>query len=77
MNWNSIPGRDYQWSHNSGTSGVHTHEGHLVFWHRPAGAGGHLGEVARTQSFQDFITNGPAVPIPDTILAQLNQLLAT
>ncbi len=72
----ALPRQAWTWSRPGGTCGVHTHEGHLVWWDRPAGAGGRFGEAATTQSFSDYRARGPKVSgAPDDVLAELDGLL--
>ncbi|MDX1439057.1 MAG: hypothetical protein R3284_04050 [Rubricoccaceae bacterium] len=66
---------DLEWPDGDGTSGVHTHEGNLLWWYRPGGPGGRFGEAARTQTLDDFRENGPAVSAPPRIVKQLVALL--
>lgn len=62
---------DLKWKDGSGVSGVHTYEGKLLWWSRPGGPNGRFGEAARSQSYEDFRKNGPAVSAPDEVVAQL------
>jgi hypothetical protein len=50
-----------QWADGDGTGGYDTREGTITWWYRPAGAGGHFGEVARDQPITDFLAHGSAV----------------
>lgn len=62
---------DLEWPEGGGTSGVHTHESNLLWWSRPGGPNGRFGEAARSQSFEDFRENGPAVYAPPEIIERL------
>ncbi len=73
--WAWVPSRSWEWSEGTSTSGVHTSEGQLVWWIRPAGDGGRFAEAAREQSFADFLRNGAPVFVPDEVLNELSQLL--
>lgn len=73
--WTWVPSRSWEWSEGMSTCGVHTAEGQLVWWSRPAGAGGYFGEVAREQSFADFLQNGAPVFVPDEVSKELRQIL--
>lgn len=66
---------EWMWEDGDGTSGVHTREGKLVWWHTPSGPGGHLGEVARDQEFDDFLQNGAAVTAPEDVERALREAL--
>ena len=59
------------WKEYGGTSGVHAREGKLLWWSRPGGLNRRFGEVARSQTFEDFRKNGPAVYAPPEIIEQL------
>ncbi len=67
---------DIEWPDGDGVSGVHTREGHLLWWSRPGGPNGRFGEAARSQSFTDFRENGSAVSCPPEIEATLRDVLA-
>lgn len=73
--WSWVPSRSWEWSEDASTCGVHTGEHKLVWWRRPDGAGGYFGEVAREQSFEDFLQNGAPVFVPDKVSAELHQIL--
>ncbi len=74
-----IPGKDWQWNHNSWEGGyrydgVHTFEGCLLWYTEtyPAYAGG----GAYEQSFTDFLKNGPAMSdVPKEIIDEIYELL--
>ncbi len=57
FNGRKMDGKEWAWKNEGSTCGVHSYEGHLVWWYLPDGAGGHFGEAARTQSFDDFAEN--------------------
>jgi hypothetical protein len=57
------------------TSGVHTFEGKLVWWTRPAGPGGYFGEMASEQSFADFLASGAPVFAPAEVSEALHAVL--
>lgn len=67
----------WQWEDSAGTSGVSISDGKLLWWHRPGGPNGHLGEVAREQELADFIRHGAAVSAPDEILSQIKESLGS
>lgn len=58
------------WKEYGGTIGVHAREGKLLWWSRPGGLNRRFGEVARSQTFEDFRKNGPAVYAPPEIIEQ-------
>ena len=63
---------DLRWyDDDGGTNGVHDSGDELTWWYTPGGPNGRFGEMARAQSFDDFRANGPAVPCPPEIEAQL------
>ncbi len=64
---------DLEWPDGLGVTGVHTLEGRLLWWSRPGGPNGRFGEAARSQSFEDFRENGPAVSCPEDIEATLQK----
>jgi len=70
-----VPPRWWEWQTDTGICGVHTHEGQLVWWSCPSGPTGHLAEAAREQSFDDFLTSGPAVPAPSHVVEEVRALL--
>lgn len=71
----SIPGRSWEWTDGESTSGVHTFEGKFLCWTRPSGAGGSFGEMAREQSFDDFLEFGSPVFVPEPVAEELSALL--
>lgn len=72
----ALPRQEWTWTHPDGTAGVHTYQGHLLWWDRPKGPNGRFGEVATTQSFSDYRARGPKVGgAPDDVLAELDALL--
>ena len=62
---------DLEWPDRGETSGVHTRAGKLLWWSRPGGLNRRFGEVARSQTFEDFRKNGLAVDGPEEIVEQL------
>lgn len=68
---------DLEWPDGDGTSGVHTREHKLLGWHTPGGPNGRFGEAARSQSFEVFRENGPAVDAPPEIIEQLRSTLCS
>lgn len=70
-----VPGRSWEWADGDSTSGVHTFEGKLVWWTRPAGPGGYFGEMASEQSFEAFLEEGTSLFVPETIAQELRRLL--
>lgn len=64
--------REWTWDVTpSGYEGVHTYEGHVVWFshsHNP-----HAGGGASTQTFASFLANGPPVPLPAPLLEELCQ----
>ena len=73
--WIGVLGRSWEWADRMSTSGVHTSEGRLVWWSRPAGPGGHFGEVATEQAFESFLEFGPPVFVPEAVAQELRGLL--
>lgn len=63
---------NFEWDDGGGESGVHTHEGNLLWWYQPGGPNGRFGSAAREQTFDDYRENGPAVSAPDEIIRQLD-----
>jgi hypothetical protein len=49
------------------TCGVHREGTRLVWWYSPAGPGGHLAEMARIQTVEEFLVDGPPVTAPDGV----------
>ena len=66
------PGLEWTWNHRAGLGydGVHTREGPFLVWythrHHTLEGGG-----ARIQQFGDLLRDGPPVPVPDDILAEV------
>ncbi len=73
--WTWVEKRSWQWPDGEGVSGVHTFEGQLVWWNRPGGDGGRFGEGASTQTFDEFIADGPPVFVPANVLSELRAIL--
>lgn len=72
----ALPRQEWTWTHQNGTAGVRTTEGRLLWWDRPAGAGGRFGEVATTQTFGDYRAHGPKVSgVPEDVQCELDWLL--
>lgn len=68
--------QEWRWNVTQwGYDGVHTFEGHLVWFshsHNP-----HAGGGASTQGFAEFLQKGPAHAMPDLILIELCQTIRT
>ena len=73
--WAWVPKHAWEWMVGATPHGVHTYEGQLVWWERPAGPGGYFGEVAAAQSFADFIRSGPRLPAPEYVVEAVVALL--
>jgi hypothetical protein len=74
--WSWVPKREWEWPDGKGTAGVHTYEGQLVWWGRPAGPTGYMFENASVQSFQEFLLSGaPVMGVPVAVLEELETLL--
>jgi len=58
-NLKSLPSFSAEWIDGDSQSGVHTEADGLLWWSRPDGPGGHFGEVGSSQSYEDFLINGP------------------
>lgn len=73
--WSWVPKRAWEWQEGAMLCGVHTHEGCLVWWSRPAAPGGYRFENGMEPSFADFLASGPpASPdVVDDIHALLRQ----
>lgn len=72
--WAWVPGRDWEWMVGATLHGVHTYEGQLVWWERPAGPSGYMHEAA-VQSFADFLKSGPRLAAPEHVIGALLALL--
>ncbi len=70
-----VPSRSWEWDEGMSRSGVHTSEGKLVWWNRPAGDGGRFCEVATEQSFEAFVGSGAPVFVPDPVERELRALI--
>jgi hypothetical protein len=76
--WSRVPPREWEWMVNATTHGVHTYEGQLVWWERPAGPGGYALEMASEQTFDDFLASGPPISsVHKEIVDELRALLVT
>lgn len=76
LDWSLVPAREWEWTVGATTHGVHTYEGQLVWWERPAGRGGYASEMASEQSFADFLASGPPISsVPAQIIDELRALL--
>ncbi len=74
LNAGDVRAINLDWPDGYGVSGVHTNEGHMLWWSRPPGPEGRFGEVGSAQSFEDFNTSGPPFPIPAEIEATLRDV---
>ena len=75
--WSWVPARDWEWMRGQTTQGVHTYEGKLVWWERPAGPGGYASEMASEQAFDAFLANGAPVFAPEHVVIELRKLLVS
>lgn len=73
--WSWVPRREWEWQDGTTLCGVHTYEGQLVWWSRPAGPTGHWFEYGVAQAFADFLASGPRVSAPPQVLDELQALL--
>ena len=73
-NRSPVPGKEWTWNHTSYShDGVHTYDGELVWYthmNDPLAGGG-----AASQSFDDFLANGPRFHPPPEVVAAFRRLV--
>ncbi len=69
---------DEQWPDAEGTAGVSADDTYVTWWGNPGGDGGRFGEVAVSQTIEDFWERGPKfgaapTPVVDRLFAALQK----
>lgn len=72
-----VPPCEWEWHTKVGTYGVHTRDGLLTWWFKPAPETGRTDEVQRGQRYRHFLRHGPAIDgVPEWIETEIRGILS-